>query len=218
MKATEFLTERFFNAINTNDKTKYATIVWDMIQQSYAPIGGIRGSGFANIEDMIRYNYMWKVGLSNSTPVMVTIYKKSSHGSYNDLRKMVAMGTNGSKEGIEMAKQVLKADLSTGRAFGEFSGSVFGAAKKLYPPEVLTTMLIPAVDVAHILQKKIIIGAGTDMRTSGANDPYEPYYYQREIGNKMHTKVAYGFQHTLRHEPYRWKKGKNGKWASGVPD
>jgi hypothetical protein len=187
MKATEFLTERFFNAINTNDKTKYAQVIWDMIQRSYAEIGGIHGSGFNNIEDMINSNYMFKVGLSAGTPVMATIYKNKD-GS----RKKVAMGTDGSEEGLAMAKQTLKAELSTGRAYGEFSGAVFGAAKKLYPPDVLKPMLVPAANVAAMIGKRIEPGAGSDMRTTGANDPYEAYYYQRIIGGEMHTKVAYG--------------------------
>lgn len=187
MRANEFLTERFFNAFTVPDKLKYANEIWDMLQRSYKAIGGIHGTGFESIDDMVKSNYMFKVGLDHGTPVMVGIYKNKDGG-----RKKVAMGTNGSKRGIEIARDALKNEIKTGRAYGEFSGSVFGAVKKMYPPEILTTLLVPASEVSAIINKEIVIGAGEDMKTMGENDPYAEYYYQREIGGELHTKVAYG--------------------------
>jgi len=187
MRATELLTERYFNAFKPEDKTKYAQATWDMLQRSYAPIGGIHGNGFQDIDDMIKSNQMFKVGLSGGKPVMVSVYKNKDGG-----RKKVALGTDGSKEGILMARDSLAAELSTGRAFGEFSGAVFAAVKKMFPPEVLTTFLVPAKDVSAMINKEIIIGAGPDMKTSGENDPYNQFYYQRKIGGELHTKIAYG--------------------------
>lgn len=187
MRAHELLTERYFNAFKPADKAKYAQEIWDMLQRSYKAIGGIHGKGFNDIEDMIKSNYMFKVGMSGGKPVMVSVYR-SKDGS----RKKVALGTDGSKPGIIMARDSLAAELNTGRAFGEFSGPVFGAVKKIFPPEVLTSFLIPATEVSAVIGKEITIGAGSDMKTGGENDPYQQYYYERKIGDEIHTKVAYG--------------------------
>ena len=183
----ELLNERFFNAFSHRDKVKYSQEIWDMLQRSYKPIGGIHGNGFKDIEDMIKSNHMFKVGLQHGKPVMVTVYKNKDGG-----RKKVAMGTDGSARGKEIAINSLSSELNTGRAYGEFSGPVFGAAKKLYPPEILTSFLVPATEVSEMIGKEISIGAGPDMKTMGENDPYSQFYYQRDLGGEMHTKVAYG--------------------------
>lgn len=187
MRAREILTERYFNAIELEDKKKYAKEIWDMLQRSYAPIGGVHGNGFHNIDDMVKSNHMFKVGIRNGKPVMAAIYKNKDGG-----RKKVALGTDGSDEGIALARDSLKAEFTTGRAFGEISGPVMGAVKKMIAPEVLLTFLVPASEVSAMIGKEITPGAGADMRTAGENDPYNPYYYQRRIGGEMHTKVAYG--------------------------
>lgn len=181
-----FITEKYFNAFELEDKVKYAQEIWDMLQKSYAPIGGIRGAGFNSVSDMVHSNHMFKVGLSGGRPVLVVIYKNKGGG-----RKLVALGTDSSKPGLLMAKETIKKEVLTGRSYGEFSGPIFGTLKKLLPPEVLTQFLIPAKDVGPILKKDYVVGKGDDMK-SAPNDPYEEYYYQREIGGHMHTKVAYG--------------------------
>jgi len=187
MRAHELLNERYFNAFDQSDKAKYSQEIWDMLQRTYKSIGGIHGSGFNSIEDMVKSNHMIKVGMRNGKPVMASIYKNKKGG-----RKKVAMGTDGSSEGILMAKDSLRAELGTGRAYGEISGPVFGSVKKMYPPEVLTSFLVPATEVGAMLGKEISIGPGPDMKHSGENDPYKDYYYERKIGGEMHTKVAYG--------------------------
>ena len=187
MRASEILTERYVNAFKTDEKQKYAQIAWDMLQRSYESIGGIKGSGFESPESMVKSNYMFKIGMDSGTPVSVSVYKNKGGA-----RKMVALGTDGSMSGVDMARDTLKSMLKTGRAFGEFSGPVFGSVKKMIPPDVLTTMLVPANEVAGLLNKEITIGPGPDMKMQGTEDPYAPYYYQREIGGELHTKIAYG--------------------------
>jgi len=187
MRARELLTERYFNAFKPEDKKKYAQEIWDMLQRSYAPIGGIHGSGFNSIDDMVNANHMIKVGIRNGKPVMAAIYKNK-----DGARKKVAMGTDGSDEGIALARDSLKAEFTTGRAYGEISGPVMGAVKKMIAPEILSTFLVPASEVSAMINKEITPGAGPDMRTMGENDPYNQFYYQRNIGGEMHTKVAYG--------------------------
>ena len=43
-----------------------------------------------------------------------------------------------------------------------------------------------------MIKKDITIGPGPDMKVGGENDPYSQFYYQRDIGGEMHTKLAYG--------------------------
>jgi len=187
MKANEFITERFFNAFSTEDKTKYAQDIYDMLQRSYKPIGGIAGKGFSSVEDMINSNYMFKVGLDNDKPVMVAVYADKGNGG----RKKVALGTDGSKRGKEMAKNSLRAEFLTKRSFGEISGPAFASVKKQIPPEILTMLLIPPSKVSALIGKEVSIGPGDDLLTD-ESDPYYRFYYHREIGGEIHTKVAYG--------------------------
>ena len=50
-----FLEERFVNALPKDEdlKAKYADKAWELLQKSYAPIGGIKGKGFESKEDMM---------------------------------------------------------------------------------------------------------------------------------------------------------------------
>jgi hypothetical protein len=51
MLVEHIISERYVNAVGMDDrvqsiKQKYMDQVWDILQQSYAPIGGIKGKGF----------------------------------------------------------------------------------------------------------------------------------------------------------------------------
>lgn len=49
------LTEAFVNLINDDPKKiEYVDDVWDIIQRSYAKIGGIHGSGFGSKDEMMK--------------------------------------------------------------------------------------------------------------------------------------------------------------------
>jgi len=179
------LTESYVNVFSTEDKSKYAKQIWDMLQRSYEKIGGIHGKGFADIPDMIASNAMFKIGMRGGVPRMVVVYKDSGG------RKRVAMGTDGSKEGKWFALNVLRDELLTQRSFGEFSGASFGATRKMIPDDVLVQLLVPAEEVAAKLGKEVSVGAGDDIR-SIPNDPFTEFYYQRKIGSEYHTKLMYG--------------------------
>lgn len=89
------LTEKFINLIGEKDiekKREYADRVWDILQRSYAKIGGIKGSGFKSKEDMIKNIPFWKIMKSNGKVIAVKLYKDKNG------RKSVAGGTDGSKE------------------------------------------------------------------------------------------------------------------------
>jgi len=59
----EFIVENYKNLIGVKSREarlKYADAVWKILQDSYAKIGGIHGSGFESIEDMIEKIPFWK--------------------------------------------------------------------------------------------------------------------------------------------------------------
>lgn len=61
MSFIEFLTESYINLFKEQEKEKYVDEVWDLIQTSYKPIGGIHGSGFKSKDDMIKNIPFWKL-------------------------------------------------------------------------------------------------------------------------------------------------------------
>ena len=59
-----FIAEGFVNVIlskQDEDRKKYAKQVWDLLQSSYAKIGGIKGQGFSSVDDMIANIPFWKL-------------------------------------------------------------------------------------------------------------------------------------------------------------
>lgn len=56
-------------------REKYAEQVWDVLQFSYRDIGGIKGSGFSSIQDMIDNIPFWKMVTKNGEVHAVVMYK-----------------------------------------------------------------------------------------------------------------------------------------------
>ena len=124
-----FLNEGFINLINDNPKkSDYIDAVWDMIQKSYAPIGGIKSNGFQSKEAMMNVPF-WKIGTVNGKPVAVTFYKDKNG------RKSVASGTDGSDEGKKRIIDMMKNELK--RSYGEKSKASLGLMLKIVPPDVI---------------------------------------------------------------------------------
>lgn len=183
------ITERFINvkADDIDKRIKYANPVWDMLQKSYAPIGGIHGSGFNSKEDMIKNIPFWKLGTRDNKLVAVAMYKDKSG------RKRVAVGTDGTQTGKEMFKTIAQDDIKHKRSYGEFSGPSLAFQYKHI--DDIKNHAIPTKKVEEIL--------GEEIRKPSDNDPeilkfpdLKDYFYQRQIGNDWHTKIMLG-------EPYR---------------
>lgn len=70
------LNERFVNIFSDEEtKRKYASDVWDILQKSYADIGGIKGSGFKTIDDMVKNIPFWKLSVHDGVVDAVAMYK-----------------------------------------------------------------------------------------------------------------------------------------------
>jgi len=196
LKFKQFLNETFVNAIGDESKdvkSKYAKQVWDILQRSYADIGGIHGSGFKSQQDMVDNIPFWKMAIVNGKVVAVTMYKtKGDIG-----RKSVAIGTDGSDAGKKQVVSMLKADFRV--SFGEKSGSALGALMKNTPWSVLEAFTLKPADASKALRKPLTPLADFDgeidkdaVRTFAKYPQLKDYAYVRNIGGEPHVKVAFG--------------------------
>lgn len=144
----QFLSERYVNLIgDAEKKEKYADEVWKVLQKSYAPIGGIKGSGFKNKQDMIDNIPFWKLAVKDGRVVAVVMYKDKNG------RKSVAFGTDGSEAAGPVVQDILKNELQ--RSFGEKSKAMLGKMIKTVPWNVLKNFLMTPDQAQKILGKEV---------------------------------------------------------------
>lgn len=191
----KYITESVRNLIGADeDKKKYADSVWDILQKSYAPIGGIKGSGFESKLSMIQSIPFWKLYFKNSRLVAVAMYKD------NQGRKGVAYGTDGTAVGKTALADIFKNDF--GRSYEELSGSAFSFVMKNVPKYALMPYFISPSKIAKILSgDKIIlptqeyVNDNLSKSDQGMWNRYQElhdFFYVREIGGKPHLKIAIG--------------------------
>ena len=187
-----FLNEGFVNLINDNPKkSDYIDAVWDMIQKSYAPIGGIKSRGFDSKESMMKIPF-WKIGTVNGKPVAVTFYKDKNG------RKSVASGTDGSDDGKKRIVDMMKNELK--RSYGEKSKASLGLMLNIVPPDVIKQFLIPPKEVAKLSGGDEIIPVKgykgelpKDAKMTLEKHPHlKDYGYLRDFGGTMMFKVMLG--------------------------
>lgn len=165
------LTEAYINLSSEEEKERYAEQVFDILQKSYAKIGGIHGSGFSSPEEMVKRIPWWKLFKRDGRIIACVLYKNTNG------RKLVAMGSDGSPEGKEIAKRMLRDDIESGRAYGEVSDAVLKYLRRTYGDE-LEKYFVPSHSVADILHKEI--------------EPTSKHTYKRKIGDTSHEKAMYG--------------------------
>lgn len=167
MRFHEILTETYINVMNPKDKQKYASQVWDILQQSYASLPGGFASA-ATVDELIEKSWLWKLVKKNDKIVAVQIYK-DQYG-----RKGIAGGTDGSALGKEELTKIIIDDIKLNRSWAEVSGA----------PERIMTKLganpIPNTLAAMLTGKEIL-----DLNTDG-------YHYTRLIAGKPYEKIIFG--------------------------
>src|ERR1039457_4292738 len=166
MRLQEILNEHVVNLLTPDEKKKYAELVWDMLQTSYAPRGGFNTS--ANVDELISKSGMWKLIVRNGVLTAVQIYR-DQYG-----RKGIGIGSNGTRTGIQDVKQLLLGNSKTKRAWSEVSG----APEKLYTR--LGAQPIPN-KFAPFLSKHPIINYDED-----------GYHHTRLVHGVPRTKIMYG--------------------------
>jgi len=159
----DILNEKILNLFNKEEKEKYKDIIFDLLQKSYAKIGGIKGSGFENPDDMIEKIKLWKIYIRNGNILAGLMYKDKN------LRKRVAIFTNGTKEGKQALKIMLRDDFE--RSVVEVSGPSLKFIKKNFP-DLFEKYKISCKEAEKILKEKL--------------NCEDEYFYIRNInGNKL---------------------------------
>jgi hypothetical protein len=191
----QYISENFKNFIgpkSKSDREKWADQVWDILQKSYAPIGGIKGSGFASKQDMIDNIPFWKIYTKNDKVVAAAFYKDKGG------RKSVAIATDGSDLGKKIVGDIFKASL--GVSYGEKSGPALGAMMKTVPWDNLKNFLMTPEQVKKVTGEDAISVSAfgyenlddKDKKTYDKFPQLKPYFYVRELGGEMHLKVSMG--------------------------
>lgn len=165
----QLLTESYRNLFSPSEKQRWAEQVWDILQQSYQSVGGLKGDGFNSMQDMINNIPMWKINTEDEQVKSVVMYKDKGG------RKLVAVGTDGSQEGKKRLKDAMKNEFS--RSYSEVSGPLLAFIKRNFP-ELYQRYKIPVEQAEEILGKKL--------------EPVNDYMYKREIGGDRVEKELIG--------------------------
>lgn len=179
------LIERFVNVIDDKEKEPYLDLVWDMIQTSYKPLGGIKGSGFSSKEDMFNNIPFWKIAKKNGKVVAVVLYKDKGG------RKRVAAGTDGSVEGKDMLARIMKDDLTQQRSYAEVSGPSLKFIIKKYGAGLSKHIILPS-EAEKILGVKLEYPVPKDDKEVVANPELHKYFYIRDVNGIPLTKLMMG--------------------------
>jgi len=193
-KFNTFIAERFVNALpnDTELKRKWVDDVWDLLQKSYAEIGGIKGNGFQDKEAMIAKIPMWKMAVKDGKLLAVILYKDKGG------RKSVAMGAEGTDQAKAIVSNMFQQEVK--RAYGEKSKKALGAMMKSMPWDVIQPFLMTPEQVKRTSGDDVQPVA--KMKTSDLPkdaqftlDKYpmlKPYGYLRALGDEMIFKVSLG--------------------------
>lgn len=182
MKITEILTERFVNLLDPQQKEQYAERVYELIQKSYAAIGGQHGDGFASPEDMIAKIPMWKLVRRNGEIVAGAMYKDTSG------RKRVAVFTDGTPTGKQGLADIMSNDFD--RAYFEVSGPSLRFMVKLLGEDFVRRFAKTPSEAEQILGKEL-----EPAHQSSELDSYpqlQKFFYSRPIGGNPHNKIMLG--------------------------
>lgn len=181
------LVERYVNLFDPEKKKQYADVVWDMIQNAYKKIGGIRGSGFSSKEDMIKNIPFWKVAKKDGKVVAVALYKDKGG------RKRIASATDGTEDGKEKLEIMGRDDITRQRSYAEVSSSSLKFLLRRWKgPEDITKYMILPKDAEKILGDELKYPVSDDDPEVIAHPQLKKYFYQRDIGGHYHTKLMIG--------------------------
>ena len=132
----------------------------------------MKGSGFKSIEDMVNNIKLWELAKDNSKIVAGILYKDK-----HNIRKVVAIFTDGTKEGKEKFKNMIKDDFE--RTSIEVSHDLLKYIQRNFP-SLVKKYAIPSDKVSDILGKDIKI--------------IDKYRYERDINGTKIIKMMLGTQ------------------------
>lgn len=184
----------FIGAKSVPDKQKWADRVWDMLQAAYDDIGGIKGSGFSNKEDMINNIPFWKIFHRGEKLIAVVLYKDTNG------RKLVALGTDKSAAAKKILSNIFKEALKV--SYGEYSGKLLNTIVKGVSYEKLEPFLLDPIYVQKLLDKEIYPPNPKklnmmDAETYNRFPRLHKYFYMRDFGGKSYLKICLGTPHLI---------------------
>lgn len=136
------LLERFINVFDKKELETYIDDIWNIMQLSYAPIGGFLSA--KNKADLIQKVAFAKMVRKDNKIVAVSLYK-DAHG-----KKRIASGTDGTSIGKLALRQILREDVKFDRSWGEVSGAMEHIMKKEGAVPYPNTL------AAELLQREIV--------------------------------------------------------------
>ena len=157
------LKEAYINLLKKEEKEKYVDIVWDILQKSYAPLGGYKS--VASKDELINDSFLWKLIKKDNKIITVAIYKDKFG------RKGMGKGSDGSVEGKRGLIKIIEEDIKLNRSWGEVSGKL---AEIMIEKGAIP---VPNTMAAKITGKNII-----SLNPDG-------YHYTRMIGGQPHEKI-----------------------------
>ena len=194
MNFKKYISETYSNFIGSSDvtlenKKKWADRVWDMLQRAYEDIGGIKGSGFLNKEDMIDNIPFWKIFHRGEHLIAVVMYKDTRG------RKLVAIGTDRSQQSKKILSNIFKEALKV--SYGEYSGKLLGAIARNVSYEKLEPYLLDPLYVQKLLDKEIYPPDPeklniVDLETYNKFPRLHKYFYMRDFNGKSYLKICLG--------------------------
>ena len=181
----EFLLERFINLFNIDrkEREKYADEVWELLQKSYAKIGGIKGSGFNSKQDMIDNIPFWKLTKKNGKIIVANFYKDKNG------RKRVATATDGSDEAKKALANILVQEFS--RSYFEVSKGMLKFLINLVGMDFIKKYAKTPKEAGKILKKDISLPDDNDSHMVKYPE-LKDFLYQRKIASKLETKILLG--------------------------
>ena len=201
MLIEQIITERYVNLIHDDKrKDQYKDEVFDLLQKSYANIGGIKGSGLESPENMKSIPF-WKLAIKNGKVVAVVLYKDKNG------RKAVATGNDGTITGKRAIQDIVANEPN--RSYAEKSKAALGFLLKVLKKQEISPedYLIEPDQASAILNKEVIPVADFEREEDWPVDEKErettsntlarfpfliQYGYFREINNEMLFKVMAG--------------------------
>ena len=185
MKFIDFLNERYLNLFKAEEKEQYKDIVFELVQQSYAYIGGMKGSGFSTADDMVKNIQMWKLAKINGKIVAGELYKDKSG------RKTVATFTDGSSAGKKAMADIFRSGMD--RSCIEISGQALGFLVKSLDRDynLIKKYAKTPQEVSKFLKKEVQEPTDDDMIKRFPE--LVPYMYSRKLASgEIVSKVLLG--------------------------
>ena len=122
MRFEQVLFERFVNVFTPEDKRAYMDDVWQLLELTYAEIGGLMGAGKDNLANTPG---IWKLVRKDNKIVAGVLYRDMAG------RKIRLVLHDNSQQGKDWVKKIIKDDIALGRSWGEVSGALEAVMMKL---------------------------------------------------------------------------------------